>query len=71
MPFDGGYLPIALMTRAVLDTGFRGWFSMEIFDGGKDGMRKPVSDLEEFAARAMESHRSLLKMAASTKVRRV
>ena len=35
MPFDGGYLPVVEMTRAVWDTGFRGVYSMEIFDGGK------------------------------------
>ncbi|KAL4908697.1 hypothetical protein BDW74DRAFT_165496 [Aspergillus multicolor] len=37
MPYDGGYLPIEAVGRAVLKTGFRGWFSVEIFDGGKDG----------------------------------
>ena len=63
MPFDGGYLPIAPMTKAVLDTGFRGWFSMEIFDGGKDGKGKVVDDLGAFARKAMESHRQLLKHA--------
>ena len=41
MPFDGGYLPITEMTRAVLDTGFRGVFSMEVFDGGPDGKLGP------------------------------
>lgn len=31
MPYDGGYLPIEAVGRAVLRTGFQGWFSMEIF----------------------------------------
>ncbi len=59
MPFDGGYLPVVEVTRAVLGTGFRGWFSMEIFDGGRDGKGKEY-DLAEFARKAMESHRRLL-----------
>ena len=37
MPYDGGYLPIESFTKAVLETGFRGWFSLEVFDGGPDG----------------------------------
>ncbi|KAL4864619.1 hypothetical protein BDV12DRAFT_205621 [Aspergillus spectabilis] len=53
MPYDGGYLPIEVVGRAVLKTGFRGWFSMEIFDGGEDGTGKSY-DLGEFAGRARE-----------------
>ena len=68
MPFDGGYLPIVSMTRAVLDTGFKGWFSMEIFDGGRDGQGKPVSDLEAFASQAMESHKRLIQEAANFQI---
>ena len=63
MPFDGGYLPIVAMTRAVLHTGFTGWFSMEIFDGGSDGKGKPVNDLKAFARDAMTSHRRLIEEA--------
>ena len=66
MPFDGGYLPIVSMTRAVLQTGFRGWFSMEIFDGGKDGKGKNVSDLGAFTSKAMDSHKRLVREAVST-----
>lgn len=54
MPYDGGYLPIEAVGAAVLKTGFRGWFSMEIFDGGEDGKGNDV-DLEEFAGRARDS----------------
>ncbi|KAL2865951.1 uncharacterized protein BJX67DRAFT_356838 [Aspergillus lucknowensis] len=50
MPYDGGYLPIEAVERAVLKTGFRGWFSMEIFDGGQDGRGKSY-ELGEFATR--------------------
>lgn len=67
MPFDGGYLPIVAMTRAVLDTGFKGWFSMEIFDGGKDGKGKSVSDLGAYASKAMDSHKRLVKEAVRSK----
>lgn len=63
MPFDGGYLPVVDVTKAVLQTGFRGWFSMEFFDGGKDGKGKTY-DLTEFAKSAMASHRRLLEECA-------
>lgn len=36
-PYDGGYLPVADVARAALKSGFRGWFSVEIFDGGPTG----------------------------------
>lgn len=36
LPFEG-YLPVVDFTKAVLRTGFRGWFSYEIFDEGRDG----------------------------------
>ncbi|KAL5342769.1 xylose isomerase-like protein [Aspergillus crustosus] len=54
MPYDGGYLPIEAVGRAVLKTGFRGWFSMEIFDGGVDGKGREY-DLGEFAGKAKKS----------------
>jgi sugar phosphate isomerase/epimerase len=64
MPYNGGYLPIMPMVKAVLDTGFRSWFSMEIFDGGEDGKGKKVDDLESFAKKAMDSHKRLVKEAS-------
>ncbi len=33
-PFNGGYLPMIDVTKAVLETGMRTWFSIECFDGG-------------------------------------
>ncbi|KAL4946741.1 hypothetical protein BDV06DRAFT_55110 [Aspergillus oleicola] len=51
VPYDGGYLPIEDFGRAVLGTGFRGWFSMEVFDQGADGQGKGVG-LEEFITRS-------------------
>ncbi|KAL3471539.1 xylose isomerase-like protein [Aspergillus californicus] len=59
MPYDGGYLPIEAFGRAVLKTGFRGWFSMEIFDEGVDGKGRDV-DLGEFAGRAGSSMQSFI-----------
>ncbi|PYH89034.1 3-dehydroshikimate dehydratase, partial [Aspergillus ellipticus CBS 707.79] len=32
VPYAGGYLPVEEVGRAVLGTGFRGWFSGEVFD---------------------------------------
>ena len=32
LPFDGGYLPVHEFLDAVLQTGFRGWLSIEVFD---------------------------------------
>jgi sugar phosphate isomerase/epimerase len=60
MPYDGGYLPIEDVAKAVLKTGFRGWFSMEIFDGGPEGKGKKY-EMEAFAKKAMESMQRLLK----------
>lgn len=33
LPYDGGYLPILQFLEAVMSTGFRGWLSVEVFDG--------------------------------------
>ncbi|GLI76415.1 hypothetical protein PoHVEF18_004688 [Penicillium ochrochloron] len=60
MPYDGGYLPIEDIARAVLQTGFRGWFSMEIFDAGPQGKGKKY-EMEPFAKKAMENMQKLLK----------
>jgi sugar phosphate isomerase/epimerase len=60
MPYDGGYLPIEDVTKAVLKTGFRGYFSMEIFDSGPGGKGKGYN-LGHFAKYAMENMQRLLK----------
>lgn len=56
------------VVRAVLGTGFRGWFSMEVFDGGSDGKWNGAGDadgekgdLKAFCKGAMEGHRRLLE----------
>jgi sugar phosphate isomerase/epimerase len=58
LPYQG-YLPCADFTRAVLQTGFRDWFSYEIFDEGADGKGKDY-DMDEFAKTAMQTQDRLL-----------
>lgn len=64
MPYDGGYLPIEDVARAVLKTGFRGWFSMEIFDSGPAGKGKTY-EMGPFATKAMDSMQKLLRNCAT------
>ncbi|KAH8812706.1 xylose isomerase-like TIM barrel [Xylogone sp. PMI_703] len=58
LPYDGGYLPIASVVQAVLTTGFRGWFSIEVFDGKFE--EKYGDDLVGYAKKAYEAHSRLL-----------
>jgi sugar phosphate isomerase/epimerase len=60
LPYDGGYLPVTDFTRAVLRTGFRGWMSIEVFDGKE--AEKP-SDVELFTKKAMAGLEKLLQEA--------
>lgn len=60
LPFQG-YLPTVDFARAVLQTGFRGWFSYEIFDGGKNGKWENKYELGPFAKKAMDTQRKLLQ----------
>ncbi|KAH8905666.1 xylose isomerase-like protein [Coniochaeta sp. PMI_546] len=66
LPYDGGYLPIGAFVQAVLATGFRGWFSIEVFDGQFN--TKYGNDLMAFAKKAMDSHNKLLSEVDTTKV---
>lgn len=50
LPFEG-YLPTVDFAAAVLKTGFRGWFSYEIFDEGPDGTGRQ-HDLNEWTQAA-------------------
>jgi len=59
-PFNGGYLPVVDVAKAVLQTGARSWFSMEVFDGGPDGKGGMKYDFGEFTKKAMASHKKLL-----------
>lgn len=64
LPYDGGYLgtQMAEFARAVLETGFRGWWSVEVFDGEFEA--KYGDGLGRFATKAREGTRRLLKEAA-------
>lgn len=62
LPYDGGYLPISQFVAAVLSTGFRGWFSMEVFDGRFE--EKYGDDLTGFAMKAKMSNDRLVEEAA-------
>ena len=59
LPFEG-YLPVVDFTKAVLKTGFRGWFSYEIFDSGPEGKGREY-ELEPFAKEAMRCQGRLVK----------
>ncbi|TQN65259.1 3-dehydroshikimate dehydratase [Colletotrichum shisoi] len=52
LPYDGGYLPIAQFLEAVMGTGFRGWLSVEGFDGKFE--EKYGDDLERYAVKEAE-----------------
>ena len=62
MPYNGGYLPIVPVTSAVLKTGFRGIFSIEVFDGGQDGRGKK-KEASDYTRKAMASLQTLLSEA--------
>ena len=64
LPFDGGYLPVVDVTKAVLKTGYRGWFSVEIFDGKLT--QKHSDDVNSLAKKAMDMHRRLLEECLGT-----
>ncbi|KAG7109919.1 3-dehydroshikimate dehydratase like protein [Verticillium longisporum] len=53
LPYDGGYLPIVEFLAAVLMTGFRGWLSVEVFDGRFEA--KYGDDLGGYANKAKEA----------------
>ncbi|KAL0932160.1 3-dehydroshikimate dehydratase [Colletotrichum truncatum] len=53
LPYDGGYLPILQFLEAVMSTGFRGWLSIEVFDGKFE--EKYGDDLERYANKGREA----------------
>ncbi|KAI6780662.1 3-dehydroshikimate dehydratase-like protein [Emericellopsis cladophorae] len=61
LPYDGGYLPIAPFVKAVLDTGFEGWFSMEVFDGSFS--ERYGNDLAAYAKKAADANARLINEA--------
>lgn len=61
LPYDDkrpGYLPVLQVTEAILQTGFRGWFSYEVF---LDEMKEKDFDMEAFAKTGIESHKRLMQ----------
>ena len=60
LPYDGGYLPVVEVAAAVLRTGFRGWFSTEIFDGKLEA-KSDADGMESFARKAMAAHEKLME----------
>lgn len=64
VPYAGGYLPIEEVARAVLRTGFRGWFSLEVFDSGPEG-KGAQYEMGKYAKGAMEGMQRLLKVCAT------
>lgn len=67
LPYNGGYLPVADVARAVLKTGFRGWFSYEVFDAGSDGKGKDI-DIVAYAQTAKSVHLKLLAECAGEQI---
>lgn len=65
LPFEG-YLPAVDFAAAVLQTGFRGWFSYELFDGGPDGKGK-AHDLDEWVDAAKRCQDRLVKECAKAR----
>ena len=57
---DGGYLPVREVLQAVLKTGFRGWLSVELFDGGEEGKEEREEDVEGYATECMRLIRKML-----------
>lgn len=58
LPYDGGYLPVREFLESVLDTGFRSYLSMEVFD--PKGQEKGSPDMGAYAKKAMDSLQKLL-----------
>ncbi|KAF2134336.1 xylose isomerase-like protein [Dothidotthia symphoricarpi CBS 119687] len=67
LPYNGGYLPVADVAAAVLKTGFRGWFSYEVFDGGAEGKGQGL-DIVAYARAAKSVQTRLLLECAGQKL---
>lgn len=68
LPYNGGYLPVMDVATAVLRTGFRGWFSYEVFDGGREGDDKD-QDIVAYAQAAATVQARLIAECAGKKFR--
>ncbi|KAF2242701.1 xylose isomerase-like protein [Trematosphaeria pertusa] len=67
LPYNGGYLPVVDVTTAVLRTGFRGWFSYEVFDAGPEGKGRNV-DIVAYAQAASNVQGRLIAQCAGKKI---
>ncbi|KAI5779248.1 3-dehydroshikimate dehydratase [Geopyxis carbonaria] len=61
LPYNGGYLPMNEMVKAVLGTGFRGWFSVEVFLEEEHSKEWAEGLEEKWAADGMKSVKRLLE----------
>ncbi|KAF2266319.1 xylose isomerase-like protein [Lojkania enalia] len=64
LPYNGGYLPVEDVVKAVLKTGFHSWFSYEVFDGGASGDGKDT-DIIAYAQTAKNAQSRIIASAAS------
>lgn len=65
LPYNGGYLPVVDVAKAVLRTGFRGWFSYEVFDSGPEG-KGANYDCLVFAKTAADVQKRLMQDCAES-----
>ncbi|KAH8152619.1 uncharacterized protein LAJ45_03460 [Morchella importuna] len=61
LPYHGGYLPVLDMVKAVLRTGFRGWFSVEVFLEEEHSKELKDGLLDDWAKEGMKSVKRLLE----------
>ncbi|KAK1235651.1 hypothetical protein PQX77_001116 [Marasmius sp. AFHP31] len=63
LPYDGGYLhrPVKEFLQAVLDTGFRGYLSLEVFD------KKKSPDMPYYTQKSMNSLQKLVAECVSVR----
>jgi sugar phosphate isomerase/epimerase len=62
------YLPVEDFTKAVLDTGFKGYISVEVFDG--KAKEKYGEDMKPYAKKAMGSLERLINECQERKGKR-
>jgi hypothetical protein len=67
LPYNCGYLPVVDVAKAVLQTGFCGWFSHEVFDAGPKGKGKEVH-IVAYARAAKNVQARLLAECAGCKI---
>lgn len=60
LPYKNGYLPVEEMVKAVAETGWRGWFSVEVFEE-RHGEEWKEGLEESWAKEAMDSVKNLVK----------